>query len=71
MTLELRTNDKPDIKKVWPYDTVLQYTVTLTPNELKSELKVHYVEGEGEMPSTRCCIRISSCPTPPRLPYRG
>lgn len=50
VTFELRTNDKPDIKKAWPYETVLQYTVTLTPNELKSELKVHYLDGEGEMP---------------------
>lgn len=50
VTLELRTNDKPEIKAVWPFETVLQYTVTLSPHALQCELKVHYVEGEGEMP---------------------
>lgn len=50
VTLELRTNDKPEIKAVWPFETVLQYTVTLQPNELKCEFKVNYVDGQGEMP---------------------
>lgn len=50
VTLELRTADKPDIAAVWPYETVLQYTVTLSPQELKNELRVNYVEGEGDMP---------------------
>lgn len=50
VTLELRTNDKPDIKAVWPFETVLQYTVTLLPHQLKCELKVNYVDGEGDMP---------------------
>lgn len=50
VTLELRTNNKPEVKAVWPFQTVLQYTVTLLPNELKCELKVQYLDGEGEMP---------------------
>ncbi|SJX61848.1 related to Glucose-6-phosphate 1-epimerase [Sporisorium reilianum f. sp. reilianum] len=50
VALELRTDDKPDIKAVWPFETVLQYTVTLTPNELKCEFKVSYIDGQDEMP---------------------
>lgn len=48
VTLELRTNDKPEIKAVWPFDTLLQYTVTLLPHELRCELKVQYRDSEGE-----------------------
>ncbi|GAC96200.1 possible apospory-associated protein c [Pseudozyma hubeiensis SY62] len=50
VTLELRTDDKPEIKAVWPFHTVLQYTVTLLPHSLRCEFKVNYVDGEGEMP---------------------
>lgn len=50
VTLELRTNDKPEIKAVWPFETVLQYTVTLLPHALKCEFKVNYVDGQGDMP---------------------
>ncbi|SNX83116.1 related to Glucose-6-phosphate 1-epimerase [Melanopsichium pennsylvanicum] len=49
ITLELRTNDKPEIKAIWPFETVLSYTVTLTPNSLHCELKVNYLNGEGDM----------------------
>lgn len=53
VTLEIRTNDRPEIKASWPYETVLEYTVTLMPNSLKCELKVHYKdshEDAGDMP---------------------
>ena len=50
VTLELRTDDKPEIKSQWPFETVLQYTVTLSPHELKCEFKVNYTDGQGDMP---------------------
>lgn len=43
VTLELKTNDKIEIKAVWPFETVLQYTVTISPHALHCEFKVNYV----------------------------
>ncbi|PWZ00504.1 galactose mutarotase-like protein [Testicularia cyperi] len=43
VTLQLRTSDKSEIKAVWPFDTLLKYTVTLTPNDLVCRLAVEHL----------------------------
>ncbi|ETS62976.1 hypothetical protein PaG_02746 [Moesziomyces aphidis] len=52
VTLELNTDSKPEIKAVWPFSTVLRYTVTLAPNTLHCAFSVHYLDSSNgaEMP---------------------
>ena len=53
VTLELKTSDRPDIAASWPFDTLLQYTVTLDPNSLRCQLSVTHLpssRGDADMP---------------------
>lgn len=42
--LEFRTADNPQVASLWPFATVLRYTLTLTPDKLLCQLKVKHLE---------------------------
>lgn len=51
VTLEFRTADKAEIASMWPFDTLLKYTLTLTPEKLTCKLEIlHLEESKADQP---------------------
>ncbi|KAN0060393.1 hypothetical protein ACQY0O_007722 [Thecaphora frezii] len=53
VTLQLKSAGLPEVASSWPFDTVLEYTVTLTPNTLRCQLSVEHLttsKAEGDLP---------------------
>ncbi|EPQ29031.1 uncharacterized protein PFL1_03321 [Pseudozyma flocculosa PF-1] len=52
VTLTLRSSELPEVASSWPFETALEYKVTLTPNALRCQLSVEHLSTStgGEMP---------------------